>query len=162
FRVREFRFLYGAQTQSLLGDQLAAIAVAVLVFDRTGSGFATAMAYASGWLPGLLGGSLLASYADRFPRRRGMMVCDGARAVLLPGVASPGLPTAFVIVLLYVTHLFGAPFSAARSALMPQVLNRDAYPAGNALGLSTYQVVQVAGFVAGGSAVAIVGARAML
>jgi hypothetical protein len=50
FRVREFRFLYGAQALSYLGDQFAAISVVVLVLDRTGSGFMAAVAYASGWL----------------------------------------------------------------------------------------------------------------
>jgi MFS family permease len=162
FRVREFRFLYGAQALSYLGDQFAAISVAVLVFDRTGSGFMAAVAYASGWLPGVLGGPLLATYADRFPRRSVMMACDGARAVLVLALVTPGLPVGVLIVLLYVMHLFAGPFSAARSALMPDVLEGDAYIAGNGLGNSTFQLMQVIGFVAGGSAVAIAGVSGLL
>jgi MFS family permease len=156
FRVREFRFLYGAQTLSLVGDQLAAVAVAVLVFDRTGSGLLTAVAYASAWLPGVLGGPLLASYADRFPRRTVMIVCDLARSVLVVVLVLPGLPLVVAIVMLYVLHLFGAPFSAARSALMVDVLEGESYILGNGLGNITFQLTQVAGFAIGGFAVAAI------
>ena len=162
FRVREFRFLYFAQSLSYLGDQLAAISVAVLVFDRTGSGLIAAVAYASGWLPGVLGGPLLATYADRYPRRSVMMVCDGARALLVLVLVTPGLPVGCLIPLLYVMHLFAGPFSAARSALMPQVLEGDAYIAGNGLGNSTFQLAQVTGFLAGGYAVALAGTSTLL
>jgi hypothetical protein len=122
FRVQEFRSLYNAQTLSLIGDQLAAFAVAVLVFDRTGSGLLIALAYASGWLPGVVGGPFLAPYADRLPRRAVMIVCDIARAILVVVLAWPGMLLAAAITLMYVLQLFSAPFSAARSALMVDVL----------------------------------------
>jgi len=44
-RRREFRVLWLADIQSLLGDQIARVALAVLVFDRTQSGLATAAVY---------------------------------------------------------------------------------------------------------------------
>jgi len=91
-----------------------------------------------------------------------MIVCDGARALLVLALVTPGLPVGSLIVLLYVMHLFGSPFRAARSALMPQVLEGDAYIAGNGLGNSTFQLMQVIGFLAGGSAVAIAGVRNLL
>ncbi len=37
FRVPEFRVLWLAEALSVLGDQLARVALAVLVFDRTAS-----------------------------------------------------------------------------------------------------------------------------
>ncbi|MEP7025276.1 MAG: hypothetical protein ABJB47_16050 [Actinomycetota bacterium] len=64
-------------------DVCGRIAVAVLVFDRTGSGLLTAVAYAAGWLPGIVGSPLLGSVADRLPRRSVMIVCDLVRAVLV-------------------------------------------------------------------------------
>jgi len=45
-RIREFRWLWLADAQSLLGDQLARVALSVLVYDRTGSGLVTAAVYA--------------------------------------------------------------------------------------------------------------------
>ena len=51
FAVSEFRALYVARTLSLLGDQLARVALAVLVFRETNSAFMTALVYALTFLP---------------------------------------------------------------------------------------------------------------
>ena len=101
FAYREFRYLYAGQVLSYLGDQVAAVAVAVLVFDRTESALLSAIAYASSWLPGVLGGPILSTYADRLPRRAVLIGCDLARAVLIAVVALPGLPLWPAIALLY-------------------------------------------------------------
>jgi len=42
-RVAEFRALWIAEAQSMAGDQLARVALSVLVFDRTGSPSLTAL-----------------------------------------------------------------------------------------------------------------------
>jgi hypothetical protein len=55
---------------------------------------------ASGWWPGVVGGPLLAPYADRLPRRAVMIVCDVARALLVTVLAWPGTPLIVAIVLL--------------------------------------------------------------
>jgi predicted MFS family arabinose efflux permease len=157
FAVREYRFLYGGQLLSYLGDQLGGVAIAALVFGRTGSGFLTAVAYSAAWLPGVLGGPVLATFADRLPRRRVMIACDVARAALVALLALPWMPVAAAITLLYVAHLWSAPFVAARAALLPEVLSGDAYVTGNGLANVTFQVCQVAGFAAGGIVVALTG-----
>ncbi|WP_157620936.1 hypothetical protein [Saccharothrix sp. NRRL B-16348] len=46
FRVREFRFLWVAEVLSVLGDQLARVALAVLVYGRTESALWAAAVYA--------------------------------------------------------------------------------------------------------------------
>ncbi len=63
-RLREFRLLWLADIQSLLGDQVARVALSVLVFDSTHSGLATAAVYALTYLPALLGGVLLGHLAS--------------------------------------------------------------------------------------------------
>jgi predicted MFS family arabinose efflux permease len=157
FGFREYRYLYGGQLLSFLGDQLGAVAIAALVFGRTGSGLLTAIAYAAAWLPGILGGPVLATWADRLPRRRVMITCDLARAVLVAVLALPAIPLWAAIVLLYIAHLWSTPFTAARSALMPEVLPGEVYILGNGLANITLQVGQVAGFAAGGLVVAATG-----
>ncbi|MGK5683581.1 MFS transporter [Actinoplanes sp. URMC 104] len=157
FAYREFRYLYGGQVLSYLGDQVAAVAVAVLVFDRTESALLSAVAYASAWLPGVLGGPILSTYADRLPRRAVLIGCDLARAVLIALVTVPGLPLWAAIALLYLAHLFSPPFVAARAAVMPEVLPGEAYITGNGLSNITHQLSQLAGFVAGGVVVAAIG-----
>jgi predicted MFS family arabinose efflux permease len=56
-----------------------------------------------------------------------------------------------------VTVLLGPPFSAARSAMLPQILPRDRLALGSAVGNMTFQTSQAAGFLAGGILVATLG-----
>ena len=55
----EFRGLTLAQVISECGDQVARIALAVLVFNQLHSAFYTALTYAVGYLPLVVGGTLL-------------------------------------------------------------------------------------------------------
>src|SRR5438309_1223341 len=73
FAIGEFRALWLAQILSYVGDQFAQVAIAILVFERTGSAFLTALAYALTYLPPIVGGPLLSGLADLFPRRRIMI-----------------------------------------------------------------------------------------
>jgi MFS family permease len=155
---REYAALYSAQCLSLLGDQLARIAIAILVYRRTGSPLAASSTYAVSYLAYLVGGPLLAGLADRFPRLTVMVACDLARAplVLLLCVEQP-LWLVFTLV-----GLLGAlapPFDSARGALQPDVLQGEAYVTGNALINVSMQVSQVAGFVLGGTVVALTSVR---
>src|SRR3954462_3639487 len=68
---REFRAMYAAQALSVVGDPLARTAVAVLVFNRSHSALLTAVSFAVSYLPWVVGGPLLAGYADRLPRAAG-------------------------------------------------------------------------------------------
>src|SRR6266568_1516199 len=93
-RVPEFRALWVAEAQSLLGDQLARVALVVLAFQQTGSPAVTGLIYALTFLPAVVGGAALSGLADRFPRRTLMIACDVLRAGLLAAMAVPGMPLA--------------------------------------------------------------------
>ncbi|WP_236715138.1 MFS transporter [Nonomuraea pusilla] len=155
--IREFRALWYGQGLSLLGDQLAQVALAVLVFDRTGSPLATAAVYALTYLPSILGGPLLAGLADRFARRGVMVACDLLRAALVAPMAIPGMPFPVLCVLVFAVVLLSAPFSAARAALLPEILEGDRYVVGSALQNMTNQAAQMLGFAAGGAVIAAMG-----
>ncbi|MCW2540818.1 MAG: transporter [Frankiales bacterium] len=161
-RVREFRWLWGAELQSVLGDQLARVALTVLVFGRTGSATLTAGTYALTFLPALAGGALLSGLADRCSKRAVMVGCDLARALLLTAMALPGLSLAAVSALLVFAVLAGSPFTAAQSALLPQVLDGDRYVVAMGLRNISGQLAQLAGFTAGGLAVITVGPHTAL
>lgn len=155
FAVREFRWLWFAQVLSYAGDQFAQVAIAILVFHRTGSPFLTALVYALTYLPPIAGGPLLSGFADLFPRRRVMVVCDVIRIGTVGLMAVHGMPFAGICVLLFFTVLLGAPFSSARSALLPDVLTPDKLPVGSAIANITHQASQILGFVAGAAVVAV-------
>lgn len=162
FGVREFKALFAAYTVSVAGDQLARVALSILVYDRTGSPAWTALTYALTFLPDLIGGPLLSGLADRYPRRAVMIVCDVARAGLVALMAVPNMPLLLVILLLVAVQLVGSPATAARGSLLPQVLGEEAYPAGQAAMQTVFQIALVIGFVGGGGLVAAIGTSGAL
>lgn len=159
-RVREFRILWLADAQSSIGDQLARVALAVLVFERTSSAVLTGATYALTFLPALIGGTVLSAVADRVPRRRVMVACDVIRAVLFAGMAVPRMPLLLICVMLVLAVLCEAPFTSAQSASIPLILpEHDEYVVGTGLRSITFQVAQLAGFAGGGLTIALIGAR---
>src|SRR5213082_2722567 len=76
FAVTEFRALWLAQLLSVAGDQLARVAMTVLVYDRTRSALLAAITFVASIVPTFIGGVTLAWLADRYPRRRVMIACD--------------------------------------------------------------------------------------
>ncbi|MEO3813323.1 MFS transporter [Sphaerisporangium sp. B11E5] len=157
--IGEFRALWGGQCLSLLGDQLAQVALALLVYDRTGSPLATAGVYALTYLPPIVGGPFLAALADKYARRRIMIVCDLARAALVGLMAVPDMPFYALCALVFLVVLLSSPFTAARAALLPEILEGDRYVAGSALQNMTNQAVQMLGFAAGAGVIAAIGAH---
>ncbi len=155
FAVAEWRWMFGAQTFSLIGDQLARVALTVLVFRDTGSALLTSLVFALTFLPWVVGGPALAVLADRWPRLRVMVVADLLRTLLVLLLATPGLPLPVACALVFCVTLVAAPFEAARSALQPEVLTGDRYVVGAAICNINGQVAQVAGFAAGGVLVAL-------
>jgi MFS family permease len=162
FAVAEFRALWGAQLLSVAGDQLARVALTVLVYDQTRSALLAAVAYAASIVPVFLGGILLSSLADRRPRRQVMIACDLGRVPLAALMALPGMPLAALIALLCAVTAIGAPFASARAATYPEVLGEARYPLGTAVTMIGYQSGQVAGFAIGGAVVGLAGPRAAL
>lgn len=153
----QFFALWVAQLLSVLGDQVARVALAVLVFTETASAGLTALTYALTFLPDLVAGPLLSGIADRAPRRATMVVTDLLRAGLLALMAIPGVPFVVLCALVVAGQLLAAPFAAARAAILPHVLSGERYVVASAISGTTYQSGQVLGFALGGPLVALVG-----
>ena len=162
FAVAEFRALWAAQLLSVIGDQLARVALTVLVYDQTRSALLAAITFAASIVPTFIGGVTLAWLADRYPRRGVMIACDLARCALVLVMAIPGLPLGGLVMLLFLVTLVGAPFTSARAAIYPDVLAGDRYVLGTAVTLTTYQFAQVLGFAAGGAVTGFFGTRPSL
>jgi MFS family permease len=108
-RERTFRRYWSAQTISMFGDQITSLALpltAVLVLHAQASemGYLTAAV----WLPSLLFGVHAGAWADRFGRRRVLMItADVSRAVLLTSV-----PVCYALHLLTLGQLYAVAFGA--------------------------------------------------
>jgi len=162
FAVGEFRALWLAQILSVAGDQLARVALTLLVFDRTHSSLLAAVTFAASVIPTAVGGVTLSGLADRLPRREVMIWCDLGRAALLVAMVLPGVPIVALIGLLFLLTLIGAPFTAARAALYRDILAGDRYVIGVAVTLTTAQFAQVLGFAIGGILVGLFGVHTSL
>ena len=162
FAIGEFRALWLAQVLSVAGDQLARVALTLLVYGRTHSALLAAVTFAASVVPAFIGGITLSGLADRLPRRRVMIACDLLRVVLVAVMAVSGIPIAVLVALLFLVTLVGAPFLSARAALYPDILTGDLYVLGTAVTLTTLQFAQVLGFAVGGAVVAFFGFRVSL
>jgi MFS family permease len=151
FAVREFRPLFGSYLLSTTGDELARVALTVLVYQRTDSALLSAVTFAISYLPWLLGGPVLAALADRFPRHRVLIASDVARAVLVGLMAVPGVPLPALLGLLLLVSVCAPPFEAARAALMADVLEGDRYAVATSLTGIAQQLAQLIGFLLGGA-----------
>jgi MFS family permease len=162
FGVREFRPLFGTFLLSTAGDELARVALTVLVYQRTSSPLLSSLTFVLGHLPWLLGGPLLSAVADRLPRHRVLIAADVIRAALLGLMAIPGTPLPVLLALLFLVSLCAPPFESARSALMADVLEGDRYAVATSLTNISLQLAQVVGFLAAGALVAVLSPSAAL
>ena len=161
--IREARVLLIAQATSDLGDQIARVAIALLVLERTDQLVLAALALAIAYVPGIFGMALLGSLADRLPRRALMLWCDLSRALLvalLALVAVPAIPVWVPLLILLLSETVTAPFATARASLYADVLpDRERLVAAQGMSRSIQLSAQVVGFIVGGAAVALVGSR---
>ena len=159
-RIRDMRRVWGSQVLSEVGDWAARFALAVLVYDRTGSPFLTAATLAVTYLPYLLS-PIITPIAQRYSLRRMMIGSDLARLVLFALIALP-LPTWALLVLAFVAGLATPPFEAARTAVIPEAAGDARMADGYALSNVTFQTAQAFGLALGGTLLLLIGPEAAL
>jgi len=157
FAVPEFRVLFASQALLVGGDTVKMLAFSVLIYAQTNSPGLSAAAYMIGFVPQVAGGMFLLSIADRV-RPRGLMIAgELLRVAVCVLLAVAGLPVWAALLLVFVTGVPTPVFSAARNAMLPEVLEGDAFVLGRATITVMVAGAQIAGFSGGGLALAAVG-----
>jgi MFS family permease len=141
----ELRALFIAQLISVGGTSVAAVALTVLVYDRTSSPVLASLTFSLGFLPYLVVGALLSSVADRVRPRRLVTCCDGASALLAASMAWPSMPVPALLGLLFVIGGLSSLASGSRAALVRMAVSEEAYVPGRSLMRIAAQVAQLAG-----------------
>lgn len=162
FAVKEFRAVFAAHVLSVLGNVLAEISLAVLVFRQTGSALWTALVFALGFLPYALSGVALSGIADRYPPRRVLVTCDLLSAGCVTLMAVPATPVAALFPLRLVLAMISPLFTGTRAASLADILAGDRYVLGRSLIRIVSQSSQVIGYGLGGLALAWVAPRTAL
>ncbi|MCH7789061.1 MAG: MFS transporter [Acidobacteria bacterium] len=150
-----------AQTLSEFGDWAGQIALAILIFDETGSGFYAAASFAVRFLPWLGLGQWVANRSSRYPVRRFLAFSDLVRAAIYLVLVLP-IPIPLMLLLAFIAGSFGPAFRVRESALIPEIVNEDDYPRAMSLQHATGQTMLLAGYAIGGLMVSVFGARATL
>ncbi len=160
--MREFQALWLAHALSMTGSYLLNIAVTALVYAQTSSALAAGVTLSLTFLPQIVGGPLLSGLADLYPRRRVIVISDVVRAVLIVSLGIPGLPLAAIWALLFLSILPMVPFTAARAALLAEVVQGDRYVAGSAIINMTTHVGTLVGLAVGGWVISAIGPHSAL
>jgi hypothetical protein len=160
--VGEFRALFAAYTVSMLGDIVAAVALTVLVFQRTGSPFLAGVTFTLAFLPYLFGGALLSSLVDRVPPRRLMIGCDLLSAAIVALMAVSAVPVPALLALLFLLGLISPVAAGMRNTLLTVVLPPGSFIAGRSLFRIVAQSAQVFGNGLGGVLIALTSPRGAL
>ncbi|MFI8520409.1 MFS transporter [Streptomyces sp. NPDC085481] len=151
FAVREFRFVFVAHLFSLLGVVVSELALTVLVYDLTRSPLLSSLTFALGFLPYLLGGTLLAGIADRHPPRRVLVVCDLVCAACVGLMVVPATPVAGLLVLRCAVAAVAPVFQGTRIATLADILGEgELFVLGRSLLRIVSQSALLAGFGVGG------------
>ena len=131
-RLPGFRNLFFATLGSSVGTLLAAVALAVDVHDRTGSGLWVSAVLIVEFLPTILVGLLLGPLLDRLERRSLMIAADAIRVGVFAGL--PFAPNATTVVgLALVAGLATGFFRPAIYAGIPNLVPDAELPRANAL-----------------------------
>ena len=134
-RYPAFRWLLTALAVSQIGDWLYNLALVVLVYDRTHSAAWAGVTTAARVVPVVALGPLGGVLADRFDRRRIMIVSDLARMglmVLLAAVAAARLPILLAPLIAATATAFSAPYLPCVAAVTPRVVEDADLPGANA------------------------------
>ncbi len=147
-RGRDFRRLWIVMSFSSFGDWLGLLATTALAADLAssyqGANFALGSVLVVRLLPAIIFGPLAGAFADRFDRRRTMVVCDIVRFLLFTSIPLVGelwwlLVASFLI---ECVSLFWIP---AKEASVPNLVRREQLESANQLSLlTTYGITPVA------------------
>ena len=154
FRSLDYRRFLGSRLLSILGLEMVSVAVGWQVYALTKRPLDLGYVGLAQFLPAVFLTLPAGHAADRFDRRRVVLVChlafglcSGLLAWFAVGRIQTPVPIFFVLVLLGCARAFNAP---AAQALMPALLPEADFPNAVAWNSSTFQVANVFGPALGG------------
>ncbi|MDH6711088.1 MFS family permease [Kitasatospora sp. MAA19] len=163
FAVVQFRAVFVGRLLGVMSDTLRAVALAVLVYDRTGSPLLTAVTMTINFLPQAAGGLFLAAMADRFTPRT--LISTGYALQCAVGLllAFGHLPVAASLVLVAGVACLTPVTTGSAARVLAEALTGDTYVLGRSLSYIVAVSAQMVGMAAGGTLVVWLGVeRTML
>jgi len=151
-RNQNFRYLWWGNVISLLGDWFNLIASAALITELTSSGVAISYLFLVRFLPQFLFSPIAGVIADRYDRKRIMILADLLRSVTVLGFLL--IRTADQLWLFYVLtatqFMLSALFVPARAASLANIVEQKDLVTANALDSFTWSTMFAMGAFLGG------------
>jgi MFS family permease len=160
----KFRALWLAQVISLTGDWFNTIASVIIVNRYSPSGLAVGGLFIARALPPFLLSPVAGVIADRFDRRRVLILSDVLRAVIVLGFLLVDRPERLwlLYVLTVLQFSVSAFFEPARAALVPALVESDELLLANTLSSITWSAMLALGGAIGGLTASLFGVRVSL
>jgi predicted MFS family arabinose efflux permease len=155
----DLRLVLSAGLVSISGDWILLVGLLYRVYAMTGSTVASALTLLSASAPPVLLGSVAGMFADRWDRKRTMIVADLLMAAgLLPLLAVHDSRQAWIVfAVLFWKGAVEQFFSPAQQAMVPRLVPDDQLLAANALNGQVRDVSRLAGSALGGVIAALGG-----
>ena len=160
----KFRSLWLAQVISLTGDWFNTIASVIIVNRYAASGLAIGGLFIARALPPFLLGPVAGVVADRFDRRKVMILSDVLRAGIVLGFLLVDRPERLwlLYVLTVLQFSVSAFFEPARAALVPALVENNELLTANTLSSITWSAMLTLGGAIGGLTASLFGVRVSL
>jgi dTMP kinase len=139
-RVRDFRRLWYSTTLSSFGDWLGLLAITAMATslfdDFTAKNFALGAVLLFRLLPAVVLGPLAGAFADRFDRRKTMVVTHLVRFALFASIPIVG-NLIWLVAAQFLIEAVGLFFMPAKDAAVPNMIRKDQLEPANQLSLIT-------------------------
>jgi MFS family permease len=150
---RDFRLFWAVETLSTFGSSFSLVAVPLLVLHATGSvvqmGLLTGIFSAANLITGLFAGVV----ADRFNRKRLLILCNAAQALLfglIPAVWVFAAPIWLIYAVVPLTGVFAMLFSVTYVTVVPRLVDAGRITLANGRLSASFAATGVAGPVLAG------------
>jgi len=160
----KFRALWLAQVISLTGDWFNTIASVIMVNRYSDSGLAVGGLFLARALPPFLLGPVAGVVADRFDRRKVLILSDVLRAMIVLCFLLVDRPEHLWLLYALTVLQFSVSsfFEPARASLMPALVKNDELLTANTLASITWSAMLTLGGVIGGLTASLFGVRVSL
>ncbi|MFJ6214254.1 MFS transporter [Streptomyces sp. NPDC092296] len=160
-RVRNYRYFFLGQVVSNTGTWMQRVAQDWLVLSLTGSPFAVGITTAMQFLPMLLFGLFGGVLADRYPKRRLLMMTQGVMGLLAAGLAVltlAGVVTVYhVYVFAFLLGLVTVVDNPTRQTFVTEMVGPHALRNAVSLNAANFQTARLIGPAVAGLLIAAVG-----
>lgn len=162
FRTPEFTPLFAGASLQVGAGTMTGLALATLVYERTGSPLLSSVSMFGPMFAQVFGGLFLLSLVDRVRPRRAIVSLALVYAVATALLALPGMPVWGLLLVVFSEGLLTSVGGGFRWGLLNEILPDGAYVLGRSVFNIAVGLMQIVGFAVGGALVALVSARGAL